>query len=84
MDSIGESIAIAAVADVIISLFQEEEDQEMGIIRFGLAKNRYGPKKIVQAMKITYTTLTVVQSEEAEELMGEEELSFLERLAKAS
>lgn len=84
MDSIGESIAIAAVADVIISLFQEEEDQEMGIIRFGLAKNRYGPKKIVQAMKITYTTLTVVQSDEEQELMGEEELSFLERLAKAS
>lgn len=84
MDSIGESIAIAAVADVIISLFQEEEDQEMGIIRFGLAKNRYGPKKIVQAMKIVYTTLTVVQSDEEEEDMNEEDMSFLERLAKAS
>jgi len=84
MEGISESIGVAATADVIWSIYQSEEDMEMGLIRVGVMKNRFGPRGMVQAMKILYDTLTIVQSDEEEEEMDGDELSFLEKLAKAS
>lgn len=80
MEYIAESLGIAATADVIMSIFQNEEDLEMGIIKLGLMKNRFGARGIVQAMRIQYDTLSVVQSDEPEEIMGDEDLNVLERL----
>jgi replicative DNA helicase len=81
MDVIAESIGIAATADVILSIFQNEEDLELKIIRLGMMKNRFGPRGMVQAMKIDYSTLTIVQSSEEEEIMDGDEISLLERFA---
>ncbi len=82
MDSIAESLGIAMTSDVIFSIFQSDEDREMGLIRLGLIKNRFGAKGMVQAMKILYDTLTIVQSDEEEECMtGDSDLSMLERFA---
>jgi hypothetical protein len=47
-----------------------------------MIKNRFGPRGMVQAMKIIYDTLTILQSDEEEEVMGDEDLSLLEKLAK--
>lgn len=82
MEGISESIGVAATADVIMSIFQTEEDMEMGLIRLGMMKNRFGPRGMIQAMKIIYETLTILQSDEAEEDMGDDDLSLLEKLAK--
>lgn len=82
MEGIAESIGVAATADVIMSIFQTEEDMEMGLIKLGMIKNRFGPRGMVQAMRILYDTLTILQSDEEEELMGDEDLSLLEKLAK--
>lgn len=82
MSGIAESLAIVMTADVIVSIFQNEEDQEMSIIRLGMMKNRFGPRGMVQAMQIDYLTLTVYQSEyDGEEIMDDSELSLLEKLA---
>jgi replicative DNA helicase len=81
MDGLAESLAIAMTADVILSIFQSEEDMEMALIRLGMMKNRFGPKGMVQAMRIIYETLTIIQSDEEEEVMGDEDLSILERLS---
>lgn len=83
MEGIAESIGVAATADCIISIFQSEEDMELNIIRFGMMKNRYGPRGMVQSMNIDYSTLTVTQSDESEEVMDDGELSLLERLELA-
>jgi replicative DNA helicase len=82
MSGLAESLAIAMASDVILSIFQSEEDMEMGLIRLGMMKNRFGPRGMVQAMKILYDTLTIVQSDEEEEIMGGDDLSILEKLAK--
>jgi len=82
MEGISESIGVAATADVIMSIFQSDEDMEMGLIRLGMMKNRFGPRGMVQAMKIIYDTLTIVQSDEVEEIMEDDDLSLLEKLAK--
>ena len=64
--TISESIGLAATADAIISIFQNEEDRGIGIIRLGMMKNRYGPRGITQAMRIDYNTLTIEQADDIE------------------
>ena len=63
--TISESVGLAATADVIVSIYQNEEDRELGIIRLGMMKNRYGPRGHTQAMRIDYSTLTVTQAEDS-------------------
>lgn len=81
MEGIAESLGVAATADVILSIFQSEEDQELGLIKLGMMKNRFGPRGMVQAMRIDYQTLGISQSDEDEEIFGEEEMTLLEKLA---
>ena len=64
--TISESIGLAATADAIISIFQNEEDRGIGIIRLGMMKYRYGPRGITQAMRIDYSTLTIEQADDGE------------------
>ena len=62
--TISESIGLAATADVICSIYQNDEDREMNIIRLGMMKNRYGVRGMTQAMSIDYSTLTVEQADD--------------------
>ena len=64
--TISESIGLAATADVIVSIFQNEEDRELGIIRLGMMKNRYGPRGTTQAMRINYSTLSIEEADDIE------------------
>jgi replicative DNA helicase len=81
MDNLSESIGLAATADVILSIYQNEEDLELGIIRLGMMKNRYGPRGMTQAMVIEYLTLTITQSSEQEESMRDEDISLMEHFS---
>jgi replicative DNA helicase len=80
MEGIAESISVAQTADVIWSIFQSEEDLELKLIKLGLMKNRFGARGMIQAMKIDYSTLSVFQADEEEEMMNEDEISLLESL----
>lgn len=80
METISESIGTIQTADVGVSIFQSEEDKELGIIKIGMMRNRYGPMGMIQPMRIEYETLSIFQSEESAELMEEDDLSILERL----
>ena len=79
--TISESVGLAATADVIVSIFQNEEDRDLGIIRLGMMKNRYGPRGHTQAMRIDYTTLTITQAEEAAVSSDDLTLNTLQLLA---
>jgi len=81
MSGVAESLAIVMTADVIVSIFQNEEDQEMGVIRLGMMKNRFGPRGMTQAMRINYSTLSIYQADDEEEIMDNNELSLLEKLS---
>jgi replicative DNA helicase len=79
LDTISESIGLAATADVIFTLFQSDEDRELNIIRYGSAKNRYGPKGFTYAMRIDYNTLIISdQGDGEEEVMEDDTLKSLE------
>ena len=73
METISESIGLAATADVIVSIFQNPEDQELGVIRLGMMKNRYGSRGHTQPMRIDYTTLTVTQADDLVSLDDEDD-----------
>jgi replicative DNA helicase len=81
LNTISESIGLAATADVIVSIYQNEEDRELSIIRLGMMKNRYGPRGHTQPMRIDYSTLTITQ---ADDVVDFEEDSTLNTLAAFS
>lgn len=64
VENISESIGLAATADCIFSIWQEEGDNELGILRLGMVKNRYGQNFGSCNMSIDYTTLTLSQTEQ--------------------
>jgi len=73
LETISESIGLATTADAIISIWQKDEDKELGTINIGMTKNRFGPNFGSIALKIDYNTLqiteddTINESEEARE-----------------
>ena len=82
MEGISESIGLAATADVIVSIFQNEEDRELGIIRLGMMKNRYGIRGHTQPMRIDYSTLTISQAEDDILEHGDNSFSILDTLSR--
>jgi replicative DNA helicase len=73
LETISESIGLATTSDAIVSIWQKDEDKELGIINIGMSKNRFGPNFGSIALKIDYNTLqiteddTINESEEARE-----------------
>lgn len=78
LDTVSESIGLAATADCIVSIYQSEEDREMDVIRLGMMKNRYGPRGMSQAMRIDYSTLSIEQADDID--LGEVEDDTLNAL----
>jgi hypothetical protein len=56
------SIGLAATCDVICSLWQEDEDRELGLINMGMQKNRFGPNYGHAAFRCNYNTLTLKET----------------------
>ena len=69
METVGESYGLAATADAMFSIWQEEEDAELGLIKLGLMKNRFGPNFGSCTMQIDYPTLTLTQDDTLPEAM---------------
>ena len=65
LDTVSESIGLAATADCIMSIWQEEEDAETNIIRLGMMKNRFGQNFGSTSMHIDYDTLTISEMDES-------------------
>jgi len=63
VETIGESIGMAATADAMMSIWQEDEDKELNIIRMGMMKNRFGPNTGFTQLMINYPTLTITEEE---------------------
>lgn len=62
MEGISESIGLAATCDAICSIWQEEEDRELGVINMGFQKNRFGPNFGSAAFRCNYNTLTLKET----------------------
>ena len=63
LDTISESIGMAATADCIFSIYQDDEDKELGVVKMGMMKNRFGANFGTTAMRIDYNTLTSTEDD---------------------
>lgn len=59
LDSLSESVGVAATADFIMGLWQDDEDIEFQTIHTGIMKNRFGRAVGTKRFAIDYTTLTL-------------------------
>lgn len=63
LETISESTGLAATADAIFSIWQKDEDKELGIVNLGIVKNRFGPNFGSTPLRIDYHTLTIKEDE---------------------
>lgn len=63
LNTLSESMGLGHTADVILSIWQEDTDKELGVIKMGLMKNRFGENFGICNMKIDYSTLTLTEDE---------------------
>jgi len=61
LNTVSESIALPATADVMMSIWQDDTDREHGVIKLGLMKNRFGPNFGNCNLAIDYNTLTIFE-----------------------
>lgn len=64
LNSVSESIGCAATADVMMEIFQNDEDIITNYFRVGFSKNRYGPVNFSIITKVDFETLRIVDLEE--------------------
>jgi replicative DNA helicase len=63
LDTLSESMGLGMTADAIFSIWQEDQDRELGVIRMGVMKNRFGPNFGNCIMRIDYSTLSISEDE---------------------
>ena len=80
LDTVSESLGVAFTADVVWSIYPEEGDQELGIIKVGGIKNRLGPKFGATAMRIDYNTLSLSEEKGYVGLTGKKSQSGVDEL----
>lgn len=64
LNSLSESVGVAATADFIMGLWQDDEDIEFQTIHAGIMKNRFGRAVGTKRFGIDYTTLTLSEFDE--------------------
>ena len=72
LETVGESYGLAATADCMFSIWQEEEDAELGIIKLGLMKNRFGQNFGSVTLSIDYPTLTLREDASLQEALPDQ------------
>lgn len=63
LETISESTGLAATADGIFTIWQKDEDKELGVVNLGVVKNRFGPNFGNTVLRIDYNTLTLKEEE---------------------
>lgn len=63
VETIGESLAMAQAVDAMMSIWQEEDDRSLNIIRLGMMKNRFGSNTGSTQLQINYPTLTITEED---------------------
>ena len=87
LSSVSESSGIAMTTDVLLELYQSDEDAELNYFRVGFAKNRYGPVNFSVVTKVDFNTLRIVDLDQEDDTymasVGESIENSLETLLKS-
>ncbi len=72
LTTISESIGLAATADFISSVYQQEGDNMNNRLRFGLMKNRWGVNSGTNIFGIDYATLSIYEDDSLNDEVNQE------------
>lgn len=61
MTTVSESMGLPATADAMFDISQTEEDKELGIVRLGMMKNRFGSNFGKVALRVDWNTLDIYE-----------------------
>lgn len=75
LENISESMGTAQTADVVISIYQSDDDKELNIIRMAGIKNRQGPQFSGRPYKLNHSILALSEMDESDILSDSEESS---------
>lgn len=64
LNTTGESMGIPMTVDFQASVWSTPEDRELGIIKMGIQKSRFGPNFGVQGFRVNYDTLSIDESDD--------------------
>jgi hypothetical protein len=59
-----ESMGLAHTVDVMMNIWTEEGDSDLGIIHMGIEKNRFGPRQVYTHLNIDYPTLALTEPDD--------------------
>jgi len=59
LETTSESMGLAHTADAQFAIWQEGDDVNLGVIRLGISKNRFGKRGVVTELELHYPTLTI-------------------------
>ena len=57
-------MGLAHTVDVMMNIWTEEGDSDLGIIHMGLEKNRFGPRQVYTHLNIDYPTLALTEPDD--------------------
>lgn len=60
-----ESMGLAHTVDVMMNIWTQEGDSDLGIIHMGIEKNRFGPRQVYTHLNIDYPTLALTEPEDS-------------------
>lgn len=80
LEKTSESMGLTHTADVMFAVWSNEKDKDIGVIHFGLQKNRYGPNFGTKAMHIDYDTLII--HETTDDVVNNEEVNSADNTIK--
>lgn len=61
LDTISDSVGLSYTCDAQMSLWQTDEDKQLGVINMGMQKSRFGQNSGKIPLKIDYPTMTVTE-----------------------
>jgi replicative DNA helicase len=61
MDKVGESMGLVHTVDAQFSIWTQDGDSDLGIIHYGIIKNRFGPREVYSHLNIDYPTLSLTE-----------------------
>lgn len=64
MGNTSESMGLAHTCDVMMNIWTKKGDSDLGIIRMGVEKNRFGPRQVYTHLNIDYPTLSLTEPDE--------------------
>lgn len=63
IETVSESSGLGHTADAMMAIWQEDCDRELGVIKLGMMKNRFGANFGYTALRVDYNTLTLSEDD---------------------